>query len=234
MEKAALVAWVLKILNILSPPDRTHYLKDAQETVEEARNRHALIAEALVDVAFDENEAPLYGGKRGRSMTALTMLSVAFHESGFRKDVDLGLGRHGRGDYGRSWCMMQMQLGKKIVERDGAKVEDSADKTQEGWSGRDLVEDRKKCFAAGLHAMRRSFMACQTGLAKKGTTLTLEGKEVTLEEDKVVPLPLHDRLSSYATGKCFYGQHQSRSRLNLAFSLAKRYPEPKPQKENKL
>lgn len=232
MEKAALIAWVLSVINFLSPPGRTHYTKEAQETLDEAKNRHALIAEAIVDVAFDESEAPLYGGRRGRHNTALTMVSVAFNESGFRRDVDLGLGRLGRGDYGRSWCMMQLNLGKKIVEKGGKRVEDSAELTSDGWSGVDLVADRRKCFKAGLHAMRRSFMSCQVGTAKAGTKLMLHGKEVVLEEDTTVPLPMYDRLSQYATGKCTYGQHESRTRMNLAFSLMKRFPPKKEEVSN--
>ena len=73
------------------------------------------------------------------------MLSVAWHESGFRKDVDLGVGKLARGS-GTDSCLMQIRVGSR--------------RTPEGWSHEDLVTDREKCFRAGLAIIRRSFGAC--------------------------------------------------------------------------
>ena len=50
--------------------------------------------------------------------------------------------------------------------------------TREGWTGHDLVTDRRLCFRAGLHILRSSFGVCHA-------------------------LPVDDRLSAYATGHCF-------------------------------
>jgi hypothetical protein len=64
--------------------------------------------------------------------------------------------------------------------------------TREGWTGHDLVEDRTKCFRAALHLLRGSFNSCQS-------------------------LPLFDRLSAYATGRCERDLYKSQSRVSRAF-----------------
>jgi hypothetical protein len=75
------------------------------------------------------------------------ILAVSYMESGWRKDVDLGVGRFARGDGGASWCMMQVHLGRR--------------RTPEGWSGPELVASRDRCFRTGLRALRRSVNACR-------------------------------------------------------------------------
>jgi hypothetical protein len=74
------------------------------------------------------------------------MISDAYHESGFRRDVDLGLGPLARGS-GLDSCLMQIRIGHG--------------KTEEGWSHSELVADREKCFRVGLRLLRRSIGACR-------------------------------------------------------------------------
>ncbi len=129
---AAMVAWV---------PLR------AQTPVESsaaARARYAGIARDVAQVVVDEEETPLFPGPDGRAQTALLMLSVASFESSYRRTVDDGIGR---GDHGRSYCLMQIRVG--------------AGATREGWTGPQLIEDRTRCFRAALHILRASFSACQ-------------------------------------------------------------------------
>jgi hypothetical protein len=127
---------------------------------ESERARYTEIATDLAAVTFDEAEAPLFSGESGRAETALLLASIAAHESTFRKEVDDG---RVRGDSGRSWCFMQLHVG--------------GGKTFDGWTGQDLVADRRKCFRAGLHIARWSFHSC-TGV------------------------PLIEKLSAYASGSC--------------------------------
>ena len=127
-------------------------------------------------MALDENEASLFDGEGGRSETALLLLSVASYESAFNARVDDGTRR---GDHGLSYCLMQIRVGE------GA--------TREGWSGKQLVEDRKRCFRAALHILHASFTACRR-------------------------LPIDDRLSAYASGHCFADARISRSRVFRARS----------------
>ena len=111
---------------------------------ESERPRYTEIASDLAAVAFDEAEAPLFTGESGRAQTAIVLASIAAHESTFRKDVEEG---RARGDSGKSWCFMQLNLvnGKSV----------------EGWTGEQLAADRTLCFRAGLHNARESFRMCK-------------------------------------------------------------------------
>jgi hypothetical protein len=127
---------------------------------ESERARYTQIASDLAAVVYDNAEQPLFRGDDGRAKTALILASIAAHESTFRQDVDDG---RKRGDSGNSWCLMQMHVG--------------LGKTVEGWTGQDLVNDRRKCFAAALHIAQWSFRTCNV-------------------------YPLDERLSAYASGHC--------------------------------
>jgi len=151
-----IVLWLFGLMTFLSPVERAVTVPTWpgwQETVEERSQRYEAIAEALYEVAFDPIEPSLFGGGRGRSRTAVFLLAVAYHESGFVKDVDEGPcyrgkdGKNGRCDGGLAACMMQLRVG--------------AGTTIEGWTKEELFADRTKCFRSGLRAMRKSFRACE-------------------------------------------------------------------------
>lgn len=160
---AVFQAWILALLLLLSPPEkRADFQKNTsrvlpaeqRETTEEGRARYAEIARDLTAVLFEEETKPLFKGKRGREHTAAVVLAVAHMESGFRKDVDLGAGKLGRGDHGRSWCLLQVQAGVTGTVPSGNDV-------TRAYTGKDLVADRKKCFRAGLEMLRQSLSACK-------------------------------------------------------------------------
>ena len=159
---AAMVAWV---------PPHAHA---PVESSAEVQARYRSIANDLALVVMDGGETPLFAGNDARAQTALLMLSVASFESSFRKSVDDGFGR---GDGGRSYCLMQIRVGRGV--------------TREGWSGRQLIDDRKLCFRAALHLLHSSFGICHS-------------------------FPLEDRLSAYAAGHCFADSAVSRSRVSRA------------------
>ncbi|MCC6596952.1 MAG: hypothetical protein IT477_10630 [Rhodanobacteraceae bacterium] len=140
---AVMVKWV--------PPERwqNHPLPAARETPDAARARYRTIAQAMVDTVLDPTEEPLYGGAWGRVRTLSVLLSIALHESSFRRDVFLGTFR---GDGGRSWCLLQLNLGTGRVP--------DPDPVVGSWKGSDLAADPKKCIRAGLRVARRSFRAC--------------------------------------------------------------------------
>ena len=158
----AMLAWV---------PAYAHVPLESSEHVVE---RYQDIARDLASVALDESESPLFDGADGRAETALLMASVASFESSFSKRVDDGTRR---GDHGFSYCLMQIHVGNGV--------------TREGWSGQQLVEDRKLCFRAALHILQKSFSACRN-------------------------LSVDDRLSAYATGHCYPEARISRSRVGRA------------------
>jgi hypothetical protein len=169
----AVVAWLVALMISHSPPDRGaaagRFVKEAVETADERVERYKGIAEAVAKVSFDPDEPPAFGGKSGRFATATLLLGLSWMESGWRKDVDLGQGKEARGG-GMDTCLMQIRLGKN-------------EKTAEGWTWEDLVQDREKCFRAGLRIVRRSMKACGS-------------------------LPVEYRLSAYASGSCHEGTYK--------------------------
>ena len=98
--------------------------------------RYESIARDVAAVAFDEAEEPLFPGPDGRAQTALFMLSIASFESAYRKRRRR---RHGRGDHGHSYCLMQIRVG------DGT--------TREGWTGRQLVDRSHALLPRALHIL---------------------------------------------------------------------------------
>jgi hypothetical protein len=168
----SLVAYLVAAMNAWVPV-QTHAALFG-ERPEDVAARYESIARDAAEVAFDEAEAPIYEGPEGRARTAVLMLSVASYESFFRKSVDEG---SERGDHGRSYCVMQIFMPKG--------------RTREGWSTRNLIEDRKLCFRAGLHIMQNSMSDCRR-------------------------MPFDDRLSAYVTGQCFFNMSLSRQRFGRA------------------
>lgn len=156
-------AWALALLLWLSPPEHRARLQEARgravpveqrETVAEGRARYATIAEDL-DAVLEDPSTWVSSGARAKERTAAMVLAVAFFESGFRKDVDRGEGRLGRGDKGRSWCLMQIQTGT------GGGTVPVGDTVARTWTGPDLVADRRKCLRAGALMIKASFQACR-------------------------------------------------------------------------
>ncbi len=75
--------------------------------------------------------------------------------------------------------------------------------TREGWTGQDLVSERARCFRAALHILHGSFNVCRK-------------------------LPVEDRMSAYATGRCFENASVSRSRIGRARTWWLNNPSPPP------
>lgn len=171
--------------------------KDALETTSETLERYKSIARDAISVVYDPTETPLFSGPQARAKTLATVLSVASTESHFRRDVDFGIGEQSKGDHGRSWCLMQIQLGREINGKTRTRIvlNDSGysftRNPSEGLGGEDLVADRKSCFRAALHMMRVSLRTCSH-------------------------LPPEERLSVYASGNCISGRKASRIKMNRA------------------
>jgi hypothetical protein len=187
--------WVVAFLVKHAPPGRPTWFEHAKETKEEALKRYNALATDLVSTVYDPDIRPLFSGSNGRSRTLAIVLGIMFWETGFRRDVDFGLGAHGRGDRGKSWCLMQLHIG---VGRTApwnwrlnrpAMPTDLLDDVQPGFSGPELVSNRKVCITEGLKVVRGSFAACKK-------------------------LPLEHRLSAYASGSCDKGREKSKERVN--------------------
>jgi len=185
------VEWIVAAILLLAPyrePDERP-VSWRRYTADASREMHALRMQSIAeDVAAVVAENPSLPGMSRASTTRL-ILSVAHFESGFQHDVDLGVGKFGRGDFGRSWCLMQIQVGAGTT---GQLVATLPTDMRE-WTGRDLVTDRRKCLRTGLEMMRRSISACSA-------------------------LPASSRLSAYATGACDETDEKGRSRWRFAGS----------------
>jgi hypothetical protein len=195
-----MVAW--------SPPGKSFY-PDAKESEEEGVARYESITRDAMSVAYDPAEPPLFKNDPiGRAKTLAIMLSIARSESGgYRKDVDFNIGKLARGDGGKSWCVMQIQLSKPDANgRTSTRIALKGDQYEyvyskdKGFGGEDLIADRKACFRVALHMARESFRSCAS-------------------------LPVTERLSIYAGGNCEDGRPQSRVRVGNAIHwLAERAP----------
>lgn len=146
MTVESLSAWLLSIMLATIPPGKPRRPKEAQESAEAGRARYAEIARTIAEVSMDEDESPIFAGAYAREKTAALLLTISFHESHWARHIDLGLGPVSRRGGGRYHCMMQIAVFKK--------------KTPEGWTAKDLVKDREKCFRRGLHILQRARRYC--------------------------------------------------------------------------
>lgn len=200
MYLAALHAWILGFMIAVAAPGRTTYYTEAQESQAEAMARYDSIAQDLVDVVYDPATTPLFKGPDGRSRTVTILLSLALYESGFMKNVDQGVGKFARGDHGNSWCLLQLNVGSGRTIRWNAKFDRAVKYTDdpadivEGFTGPEMVQDRKKCFIAGLRNLRSSFNSCRG-------------------------LPFDQSLRAYGSGSCEKGGKASAVRMHTAMKF---------------
>jgi len=142
--------WLFAMMVSVSPISQ-----HTAETEAEATARYESIAQDVVEVVFDESQKPLFDGADGRIKTAAVMIGIDYFESNYRKDVDVG---SLRGDNNGSWCLAQINLGgSRIKVNDDGSFSYFEWRSADGWSGKDLVSDRKKCFKAQLAILRTSF-----------------------------------------------------------------------------
>jgi len=186
--------WILSFMVKKAPPGRKLWYPESHETSDEAMLRYRAIADDIIHVVYDPNVKPIFTGKNGRSRTVAIMLSVMLHESSFMRHVDYGLGKYARGDLGRSWCLMQINIGtgrtskwNRVHDRAPVWGDPELD-IDPGHTGDEMIQDRKLCLLEGLKIMRQSFAVCSK-------------------------LPLEDRLRSYASGSCEKGSVASRARV---------------------
>jgi len=146
MTVETLSAWLLSIMLAAVPPGHSSHPEEAKESKEAGRARYEAIAAAVAEASLDEDEAPLFAGDDGRLRTAALLLTISYHESHWRRHVDLGLGPLRYRGGGRYHCMMQILV--------------KGEETPEGWTAEELVKSRDKCFRRGLHILQRAKRYC--------------------------------------------------------------------------
>jgi hypothetical protein len=116
-----------------------------REPLADAQTRYESIAEDITAVVMDENEPPLFSGPAGREATGILLSAIAWHESGYRKDVDVCKGVRSKGDNGRSVGLLQVMAGPNY----------------EGHTSKEICEDRRLAIRLGLHVLRRAKEGCK-------------------------------------------------------------------------
>lgn len=186
-EKELAEDWIVGFMVKHAPPGRKTYYVDAQETKDEALERYHSIARDIIEVVYNPETTPLFGGAYGRARTVTVILGIMLFESGFGRHVDFGVGKFARGDNGKSYCLMQMNVGQgrawsnaggwNIKKDRPWRYGDKAEDLVQGASGPEMVADRRKCITEGLRLLKISFHSCRG-------------------------VPLKEKLLVYASGKC--------------------------------
>lgn len=99
------------------------------------------LAEAIANRALAE--APLFKGDDDRHRTSALLVAIAFRESSLRANA---VGDR-IGGKPTSFCAFQLHL-------------PHGERTAEGWSGEELLEDPYKCVTAAMHMLRISMRVC--------------------------------------------------------------------------
>lgn len=189
------ITWIVTFIALQAPPGRPTFIPEAKETKEDAAVRHEEIAKDIAAVLAEEE--PLFKGPHGRIKTASVVLAIMTYESGFMRNVDLGLGKLAKGDSGRSACMMQINVGAgrtfdwNIKKSRPALPADPPEDIEKGYTQKELIADRKKCIRAGYRIIKVSFRGTST-------------------------LPATEWLRIYASGKSDAGSAESKLRMGLA------------------
>ena len=146
MKADILANWLLEIMIQISPPRVIHTIY-REESEEQIKVRYAEIAKSISHAI--ETDGALFREDTSGKRTAALILSIMKHESGLLKSVQIG---KRRGDGGRSWCLMQVNIGNGPVYFGTPEMNK--------WYGKDLVTDIGKCVKVGLHALRTSVNTC--------------------------------------------------------------------------
>lgn len=192
----AVIAWMVSFMVAMAPPGRPINIPGGQETEQAALARYHEIAQDIAEVVYDPTVKPAFRGPDGRSQTVAVILSIMFHESSFMRHVDYAIGEKGRGDRGKSWCMMQLNIGdgrtiawNKVHDRP-IRPNDPKKEIFWGYTGPELIAERKRCIREGLKIVRLSVYAC---------------KPIKFGELRI-----------YASGSCYKGMDKSRERMRTA------------------
>jgi len=129
-------------------PTRNAVAWRRNETTTEITERYEKLSKNIATAVLSRDR--LFPNDADGTKTAALVLSIAQYESGFDKLV--GNGKK-RGDGGRSWCYMQMNLGGGAIGFGPPEMK--------LWRGVDLVQDPVKCFVAGIETLRISMERCK-------------------------------------------------------------------------
>jgi hypothetical protein len=189
-----LATYTFALLIALQPLTKPMTWGGVTESVEQRRDRFGHMARDFAAVVEERKDLGMSQRDAVRWLVA-----VARHEGALARAVDLGIGKWALGDRGNSFCSLQIRLGR-------------TGKTKEGWSGQDLLDDRRKCARVGLRVMLGSMGVCKAN-GPSGW------------------------LSAYAAGNCITGTGAAKEFYVIAEKLRNAplkgvvLPEPEPERE---
>ena len=231
-----ITAWIFSFILAVAAPGRPQYIPDAVESKEEGIIRLNSVAEDIAAVVWDEDEKPIFKGPQGRARTAAVLLSIILYESTFRKDVDLGLGKHARGDGGKSWCLMQINIGKGNTRPYNPTMRRFAlPACKEGQEPCQVYQkvcpigqktcgkDQKVCPSRACDPTDeiREGYAGEELVANRKLCIS-EGLHI-LQASLCTALPVSDWLRAYASGTCDMGSEASQIRMGTAINWFNRH-----------
>lgn len=121
---ALILSWLIQV----APPARFALIPTYPEAVETVEERHARYVDISQDIAeVVSAEFPDRGPSAARRRAAALLVGIAWHESGFARDVDVGPcapGRLKKGgcDSGRAKGLWQIQAYEVPTRQDGARL----------------------------------------------------------------------------------------------------------------
>ncbi len=154
-----LVAWLIAALAHWTPaprgPDRDAFLEE-----------RAVVARALVQVAYDDAEPPLpeFTGPDARARTALLLGSIAAHESRLLPRIAAGRCLPMECDHGDSFGIAQVKLGRfGIALIPGAGYRRCTEDTTGCLTPTELAGDVVGQLRVALHILRNDGLVSYTG-----------------------------------------------------------------------
>jgi hypothetical protein len=177
---AFITAWLLTAISAWGaapiPPSQ-------QPRVDEVRSR---VADSIIAVAYDADEAPLYQGSHGRARTALLLASIEALESRFLERILSGHCIKPECDNGRAWSGFQIHLGPyglRFVS--GGKAAQCLVKAPECFGAQELTDDWVLQARAGLAIYRtnpRQFSTWASAVSQSNTWYGAHAAPVTDDE----------------------------------------------------
>jgi hypothetical protein len=175
----AIMIWLAAFLTSLTPNLSDDYkngrtIEEAQQLAIEARHE---VAMEIAEVAYDENERPLYAGPIGRAHTAALLASIAGFESRLRPRIRMGHCLPGECDQGKAvsaWQLHTGEFGLALTEhgyRYCARASDGCDGPAE------LIAHEKLAVRYALRKLRLNGLSSYTGEGWNGPVTQLRRDE---------------------------------------------------------
>lgn len=145
---AAVVAWLLSAINAwgAAPLPQTEAAH-----AEEVRGR---TADAIMAVAYDAEEPPVYQGHYGRARTALLLASIESLESRFLERILNGHCRPDECDSGHAVSGLQIHMGRYGIRLIGDKAAQCLVPMADCYRAAELVDDWVLAERIGIHIYR--------------------------------------------------------------------------------